>query len=56
MTSRISAGGFGVAWRTWRRSRRTINELSKLTAHDLKDIGLSCDDASPFHPWKFPQH
>lgn len=56
MTNRISGSGFGAAWLKWRRSRRTINELSKLSAHELKDIGLSRDDASPFHPWKYPQH
>ena len=56
MTSRILDGGFGAAWLKWRQSRRTINELSKLSAHELRDIELSRDDARPFHPWKYPQH
>jgi uncharacterized protein YjiS (DUF1127 family) len=56
MTSRTSIGGLRAAWRIWRTSRRTVDALSKLTAHELKDIGLSHDDAAPFHPWKFPQH
>ena len=55
MTGRTLNGGLRAAWRDWRRSRKTIGTLSKLTDRELRDIGLWRDDASPFQPWTYPQ-
>ena len=34
----------------WRNRRRTLRALAELDEHQLRDIGLTRDEASPGHP------
>jgi uncharacterized protein YjiS (DUF1127 family) len=35
---------FSSAFKNWRKYRQTINELDRMSAHELNDIGISRSD------------